>query len=178
MLNVTDLGFHNRTLTQVLLRAPSTVLLIVVVLDIVRWCCNFGNNQDLIIQMVHVNVQKSYLVKFHSILTKIQWQTGPIGSITVAELDWGNKEHIKAVEPPFDYIIGTDVVSLSSVFESSELRLSNSRSYFLMIQTFMRHATSYFCDPWIHGSVRVYCHCKYIITHTNLALKRFVLFQI
>ncbi|XP_022680534.1 protein N-lysine methyltransferase METTL21A isoform X2 [Setaria italica] len=36
--------------------------------------------------------------------------SGSIGSITVAELDWGNKEHIKAVEPPFDYIIGTDVV--------------------------------------------------------------------
>nr|ACR35140.1 unknown [Zea mays] len=33
-----------------------------------------------------------------------------VGSITVAELDWGNKEHIKAVEPPFDYIVGTDVV--------------------------------------------------------------------
>ncbi|PWZ27902.1 hypothetical protein Zm00014a_010534 [Zea mays] len=33
-----------------------------------------------------------------------------IGSITVAELDWGNKEHIKAVEPPFDYIIGTDIL--------------------------------------------------------------------
>ncbi|XP_039791937.1 protein N-lysine methyltransferase METTL21A isoform X2 [Panicum virgatum] len=31
-------------------------------------------------------------------------------SDSVAELDWGNKEHIKAVEPPFDYIIGTDVV--------------------------------------------------------------------
>lgn len=27
------------------------------------------------------------------------------------ELDWGNKDHIKAVAPPFDYIIGTDVVS-------------------------------------------------------------------
>lgn len=33
-----------------------------------------------------------------------------VGSITVAELDWGNKEHIKAVEPPFDYIVGTDIV--------------------------------------------------------------------
>jgi hypothetical protein len=39
------------------------------------------------------------------------WQVGSFGSVTVAELDWGNKEHIKAVEPPFDYIIGTDVVS-------------------------------------------------------------------
>lgn len=34
-----------------------------------------------------------------------------IGSIKVAELDWGNEDHIKALEPPFDYIIGTDVVS-------------------------------------------------------------------
>ncbi|TVU27700.1 hypothetical protein EJB05_19197 [Eragrostis curvula] len=33
-----------------------------------------------------------------------------LGSIKVAELDWGNQDHIKAVEPPFDYIIGTDVV--------------------------------------------------------------------
>ncbi|OEL37961.1 hypothetical protein BAE44_0001020, partial [Dichanthelium oligosanthes] len=49
--------------------------------------------------------------------------SGSIGSITVAELDWGNKEHIKAVEPPFDYIIGTDVVSLCSV-----LNLLNSAS--------------------------------------------------
>ncbi|KAJ6309626.1 hypothetical protein OIU76_014548 [Salix suchowensis] len=32
------------------------------------------------------------------------------GSIQVAELDWGNKDHIRAVDPPFDYIIGTDVV--------------------------------------------------------------------
>lgn len=34
-----------------------------------------------------------------------------ISSIKVAELDWGNEDHIKALEPPFDYIIGTDVVS-------------------------------------------------------------------
>lgn len=32
------------------------------------------------------------------------------GSIQVAELDWGNEDHIKAVGPPFDYIIGTDIV--------------------------------------------------------------------
>uniref|UniRef100_A0A0D9VMQ4 Uncharacterized protein n=1 Tax=Leersia perrieri TaxID=77586 RepID=A0A0D9VMQ4_9ORYZ len=36
--------------------------------------------------------------------------SGSFGSITVAELDWGNKEHIRVVDPPFDYIIGTDVV--------------------------------------------------------------------
>ncbi|KMZ75863.1 putative methyltransferase family protein [Zostera marina] len=32
------------------------------------------------------------------------------GSINAAELDWGNQDHIKAVDPPFDFIIGTDVV--------------------------------------------------------------------
>lgn len=37
------------------------------------------------------------------------------GSIQVAELDWGNDDHIRAVGPPFDYIIGTDVVSLRNV---------------------------------------------------------------
>lgn len=38
------------------------------------------------------------------------------GSIKVAELDWGNQDQIRAVEPPFDYIIGTDVVSLMTTF--------------------------------------------------------------
>lgn len=38
------------------------------------------------------------------------------GSISAAELDWGNEDHIKAVGPPFDFIIGTDVVSLNDYF--------------------------------------------------------------
>ncbi|ERM97434.1 hypothetical protein AMTR_s00124p00014420, partial [Amborella trichopoda] len=33
-----------------------------------------------------------------------------MGSIQVAELDWGNSHHIAAVDPPFDYVIGTDIV--------------------------------------------------------------------
>lgn len=36
------------------------------------------------------------------------------GSIKVAELSWGNEDDIRAVGPPFDYIIGTDVVSSCS----------------------------------------------------------------
>ncbi|XP_019199009.1 PREDICTED: protein N-lysine methyltransferase METTL21A [Ipomoea nil] len=39
------------------------------------------------------------------------------GSIKVAELDWGDEDHIKAVEPPFDYIIGTDVVYSEHLLE-------------------------------------------------------------
>lgn len=39
------------------------------------------------------------------------------GSIQVAELDWGNEDHIRAVGPPFDYIIGTDVVYAERLLE-------------------------------------------------------------
>lgn len=36
------------------------------------------------------------------------------GSVKVAELKWGNEDDIRAVGPPFDYIVGTDVVSSCS----------------------------------------------------------------
>ncbi|XP_022140387.1 protein N-lysine methyltransferase METTL21A [Momordica charantia] len=39
------------------------------------------------------------------------------GSISAAELDWGNEDHIKAVGPPFDFIIGTDVVYAEHLLE-------------------------------------------------------------
>ncbi|KAK9999422.1 hypothetical protein SO802_019025 [Lithocarpus litseifolius] len=39
------------------------------------------------------------------------------GSIQVAELDWGNDDQIRAVGPPFDYIIGTDVVYAERLLE-------------------------------------------------------------
>ncbi|KAF5819827.1 putative lysine methyltransferase, S-adenosyl-L-methionine-dependent methyltransferase [Helianthus annuus] len=40
-----------------------------------------------------------------------------IGSITAAELSWGNDDHIRALDPPFDYIIGTDVVYAEHLLE-------------------------------------------------------------
>ncbi|XP_038902552.1 protein-lysine methyltransferase METTL21D-like [Benincasa hispida] len=39
------------------------------------------------------------------------------GSIRAAELDWGNEYHIMAVGPPFDFIIGTDVVYAEHLLE-------------------------------------------------------------
>ncbi|XP_022862162.1 protein N-lysine methyltransferase METTL21A isoform X2 [Olea europaea var. sylvestris] len=39
------------------------------------------------------------------------------GSIQVAELNWGNADHIRAVVPPFDYIIGTDIVYSEHLLE-------------------------------------------------------------
>lgn len=48
------------------------------------------------------------------------------GSIEVAELNWGDADHIRAVDPPFDYIIGTDVVSLYNSKHIILLKLSSS----------------------------------------------------
>ncbi|XP_010488411.1 PREDICTED: protein-lysine methyltransferase METTL21D isoform X2 [Camelina sativa] len=57
----------------------------------------------------------------------VEWNTSKIlqmnpgsasfGSLRVAELDWGNEDHIRAVEPPFDYVIGTDVVYSEQLLE-------------------------------------------------------------
>lgn len=58
----------------------------------------------------------------------------PIGSIKVAELDWGNEDHIKALEPPFDFIIGTDVVS--------SLRLTHFYIY-VRIRDYLFHNGAY-----------------------------------
>ncbi|KAH0921009.1 hypothetical protein HID58_021027 [Brassica napus] len=57
----------------------------------------------------------------------VEWNTSTIlqmnpgsasfGSLRVAELDWGNEDHVRAVEPPFDYVIGTDVVYSEQLLE-------------------------------------------------------------
>ncbi|KAJ0256637.1 hypothetical protein HA466_0095660 [Hirschfeldia incana] len=57
----------------------------------------------------------------------VKWNTSTIlqmnsglasfGSLRVAELDWGKEDHIRAVEPPFDYVIGTDVVYAEQLLE-------------------------------------------------------------
>ncbi|KAG6466574.1 protein N-lysine methyltransferase METTL21A-like isoform X1 [Zingiber officinale] len=57
------------------------------------------------------------------------------GCITVAELDWGNEDHIRAVEPPFDFILGTDVVYTEHLLEpllQTILALSGPRTVILL----------------------------------------------
>ncbi|KAE9461232.1 hypothetical protein C3L33_06823, partial [Rhododendron williamsianum] len=59
----------------------------------------------------------------------------PFGSIEVAELNWGNVDHIKAVGPPFDYIIGTDVVYAEHLLEpllQTMLSLSGPKTTILL----------------------------------------------
>ncbi|PNX72747.1 hypothetical protein L195_g028642 [Trifolium pratense] len=57
------------------------------------------------------------------------------GSIKVSELQWGDESHIKAVCPPFDYIIGTDVVYVEHLLEpllQTILALSGPRTTILL----------------------------------------------
>ncbi|XLS83709.1 hypothetical protein HN51_033875 [Arachis hypogaea] len=64
------------------------------------------------------------------------------GSIKVAELQWGDESHIKAVDPPFDYIIGTDVVYVEHLLEpllQTILALSGPRTTILVCHsTFLK----------------------------------------
>lgn len=55
------------------------------------------------VRIKQANVENPYSVSF--------------GSIQVAELDWGDEQHIAAVDPPFDYIIGTDIVYVEHLLE-------------------------------------------------------------
>ncbi|XP_027347313.1 protein N-lysine methyltransferase METTL21A isoform X1 [Abrus precatorius] len=57
------------------------------------------------------------------------------GSIQVSELQWGDESHIKAVGPPFDYIIGTDVVYVEHLLEpllQTVLALSGPRTTIML----------------------------------------------
>ncbi|PON66487.1 Lysine methyltransferase [Parasponia andersonii] len=47
----------------------------------------------------------------------MQLNPDSFGSIKVAELSWGNEDDVRAVGPPFDYIIGTDVVYAEHLLE-------------------------------------------------------------
>ncbi|PRQ33423.1 putative lysine methyltransferase, S-adenosyl-L-methionine-dependent methyltransferase [Rosa chinensis] len=50
-------------------------------------------------------------------ITQMNPGSESFGSVQVAELNWGNEDHIRAVDPPFDYIIGTDVVYKEDLLE-------------------------------------------------------------
>nr|XP_025641702.1 protein N-lysine methyltransferase METTL21A isoform X5 [Arachis hypogaea] len=69
------------------------------------------------------------------------------GSIKVAELQWGDESHIKAVDPPFDYIIGTDVVYVEHLLEpllQTILALSGPRTTILMDETYQHPSIQLF----------------------------------
>ncbi|PIA29136.1 hypothetical protein AQUCO_06200016v1 [Aquilegia coerulea] len=75
------------------------------VIELGAGCGVAGFDQVEVLPLLMRNVERNT-----SRITQSNLDSGSFGSIQVAELDWGNQEHIKAVGSPFDYIIGTDVV--------------------------------------------------------------------
>ncbi|KAJ6803457.1 protein N-lysine methyltransferase METTL21A isoform X2 [Iris pallida] len=70
-----------------------------------------------------------------SYITQASSDSASFGSIKVAELDWGNNDHIRAVDPPFDFIIGTDIVYVEHLLEpllQTILALSGPRTTILL----------------------------------------------
>ncbi|XP_022750021.1 protein N-lysine methyltransferase METTL21A-like isoform X2 [Durio zibethinus] len=68
-------------------------------------CDVVSTDQIEVVPLLRRNVERNT-----SRIMQMNSNSDSFGSIQVAELDWGNEDHIKAVAPPFDYIIGTDVV--------------------------------------------------------------------
>lgn len=68
-------------------------------------CDVVSTDQTEVLPLLMRNVERNT-----SRITQMNPDSDKFGSIQVAELDWGNEDHIKAVDPPFDYIVGTDVV--------------------------------------------------------------------
>ncbi|KAL3680065.1 hypothetical protein R1sor_023021 [Riccia sorocarpa] len=90
---------------------------------------------------------------------------GSIGKVDVAELDWGNETHIAAVSPPFDYIIGTDVVYKEQYIEpliNTILALAGPKTTVLLGYEFrssgVRELLSELCQK--HFSVKRVLHSK------------------
>ncbi|KAK9663989.1 hypothetical protein RND81_14G011600 [Saponaria officinalis] len=68
-------------------------------------CEVITTDQKEVVPLLQRNVDRNT-----SMIMQANTNVDSFGSMKVAELDWGNKDHIQAVNPPFDYVIGTDVV--------------------------------------------------------------------
>lgn len=73
-------------------------------------CDVVTTDQKEVLPLLRRNVERN---------TSMILQSNPdsFGSIKAAELSWGNEDDIRAVGPPFDYIIGTDVVYAEHLLE-------------------------------------------------------------
>ncbi|KAK8597606.1 hypothetical protein V6N13_095008 [Hibiscus sabdariffa] len=75
-------------------------------------CDVVSTDQIEVVPLLRRNVERNT-----SRIMQMNSNSDSFGSIKVAELDWGNEDHIKAVAPPFDYVIGTDVVYAEHLVE-------------------------------------------------------------
>nr|GMD71268.1 protein N-lysine methyltransferase METTL21A isoform X1 [Ipomoea batatas] len=82
------------------------------VIELGAGCGVAGFDQTEVLPLLMRNVERNT-----SRVTQMNPDSDSFGSIKVAELNWGDEDQIKAVEPPFDYIIGTDVVYAEHLLE-------------------------------------------------------------
>ncbi|KAJ4847659.1 hypothetical protein Tsubulata_036967 [Turnera subulata] len=68
-------------------------------------CDVVATDQSEVLPLLRRNVERNA-----SRIMQMDAGAGSFGSIQVAELDWRHEEHVRALNPPFDYIIGTDVL--------------------------------------------------------------------
>lgn len=99
----------DRNTSRVMQKNPGLVLNLWTILFTIWTCYSF-----IYVEVFQLNVIGSY--SFISISLKNLLLLESFGSIKVSVLQWGDESHIKDVDPPFDYIIGTDVVSVEQVF--------------------------------------------------------------
>lgn len=75
-------------------------------------CHVISSDQKEVLPLLQRNVERNV-----SNIVQLNPSSDTFGSIKVVELDWGNVDHIQAVGPPFDYIVGTDVVYSEHLLE-------------------------------------------------------------
>ena len=64
---------------------------------------------DPVLALLRRNVD-SNMTKAALNLKDAAWAVGVAGKVSVSELDWSNKSHYAALEPPYDYVIAADCV--------------------------------------------------------------------
>ncbi|KAL8496537.1 hypothetical protein ACS0TY_020292 [Phlomoides rotata] len=93
-------------------------------------CDVISTDQTEVLPLLARNVERNT-----SSILQMTSNPDSFGSIKATELDWGNADHIRAVDPPFDYIIGTDVVYSEHLLEpllQTILSLSGPRTTIML----------------------------------------------
>lgn len=93
-------------------------------------CDVISTDQTEVLPLLKRNIERNI-----SRISQPNPDSDSFGSIRVAELNWGDADHVRACNPPFDYIIGTDVVYADHLLEpllQTILSLSGSRTTVLL----------------------------------------------
>lgn len=93
-------------------------------------CDVVTTDQKEVLPLLQRNVERNT-----SIIMQTNLSSDVFGAIKVAELDWDNIDHIKSVDPPYDFVIGTDVVYAEHLLDpllQTILHLSGPRTTIML----------------------------------------------